>query len=868
MNFRFQISIFLFFLISSLATTFAQQGFGTNTPDPSAVVDMTATNKGVLIPRVALTATTAAAPITAPAQGLMVYNTTTTVPGLPPGYYYWLTNKWVRFSDCATVSGLTGASIVFSGTPTAGIPYSGTMTVPYTNGNDVGYATGSTISSTNVTGLTATLRAGTCASSGGNLVYDITGVPSSNGAASFSIGFGGQSCSASLTVGNISVICPASAAFTSGSAIARSSYSGTLTIPYTGGNGMVYPGGGVIFSTGVTGLSATLHAGKLSSTGGTLVYDISGVPTTGGNALFAISIGGITCTVGLPVISVDALNFTATSLSSGSATIGSPYVGTMTIPYSGGSVSAPYVSSTIVSMGVTGLTATLQPDSLQSGNGSLTYYISGSAINRGNALFSINFGGSHIDASIPVIGNITLLEPTFPAGNAVYNSSYNGNLIIPYLGGTAGAPYPAININTPDGLGLSAYLPAGTLVDGAGSLIFRITGKPTSGGNAKFSFSFGGQNFVVNLPVVKVATLSSPTFLPKSATINTSCSGVLTISYTGGSGVAYPTDVITSTGITGLTATLVPNTLTTGTGTLTYNIAGKPTGTGSTANFTINFGGVTNTTVQLPVNKVDALTAFSYESDNFCLTNTYYTGNLKVNYTGGNNSIYGPGVTIESTGVTGLTATLTAGSLTNNIGGTLIYAVEGTPSSGGAAKFNINFGGSSITAVMPSCSGVVSVNGSYELNYGVTRVSATCSGSLSCYMSSFTATNQNLCFAPFDTPVVNYFNWTNIQASCINPGVSSETLPFRLPNIAELATAASILQNTSPYLWTYVSPVGVSDLSPGLYYSSTINDSKMVGAPWDVLWNTTTVKPESAGTVGYPVTQGKVRCVRTMSLNP
>ena len=52
----------------------AQTGIGTTTPDASAKLDVYATNKEFLPPRVALSATNSASPITAPANGLMVFN--------------------------------------------------------------------------------------------------------------------------------------------------------------------------------------------------------------------------------------------------------------------------------------------------------------------------------------------------------------------------------------------------------------------------------------------------------------------------------------------------------------------------------------------------------------------------------------------------------------------------------------------------------------------------------------------------------------------------------------------------------------------------------------------------------------------------
>ncbi len=81
----------------------AQTGIGTTTPDASAKLEVSSTNKGFLPPRVALTATNAASPITNPANGLMVFNTVTAGSSpyeVVPGYYYWDGTglKWVSLS--------------------------------------------------------------------------------------------------------------------------------------------------------------------------------------------------------------------------------------------------------------------------------------------------------------------------------------------------------------------------------------------------------------------------------------------------------------------------------------------------------------------------------------------------------------------------------------------------------------------------------------------------------------------------------------------------------------------------------------------------------------------------------------------------
>ncbi|PLW92633.1 MAG: hypothetical protein C0592_09745 [Marinilabiliales bacterium] len=70
------------------------------TPDASSMFEVRATNKGVLIPRVALTSILDVATIAAPATSLLVYNTATagvSPNNVVPGYYYWDGAKWERF---------------------------------------------------------------------------------------------------------------------------------------------------------------------------------------------------------------------------------------------------------------------------------------------------------------------------------------------------------------------------------------------------------------------------------------------------------------------------------------------------------------------------------------------------------------------------------------------------------------------------------------------------------------------------------------------------------------------------------------------------------------------------------------------------
>jgi len=103
-------------------------------------------------------------------------------------------------SDGPTISALACASGSFSAAATNGTSYTATATIAYAGGNSKTYTAGTAIASTGVTGLTATLQAGTLTSSTGNLSFSVSGTPTSAGTASFAVSFGTQSCTLTLTV--------------------------------------------------------------------------------------------------------------------------------------------------------------------------------------------------------------------------------------------------------------------------------------------------------------------------------------------------------------------------------------------------------------------------------------------------------------------------------------------------------------------------------------------------------------------------------------------------------------------------------------------------------------------------------------------
>ena len=272
------------------------------------------------------------------------------------------------------------------------------------------------VPSTGVTGLTASLAAGSFAGGAGTLVYNISGTPAGSGTASFALSVGGQTCTLSRTVeslpGVISVL-DCAAATNNGTLKQGSAASGvSSSVPYTGGNGGVYSAQSIT-STGVTGLTATLSAGTLANGSGSLNYTISGTPVGAGTASFALSLGGQSCTL---IRDVDPIGGLISSLSCGAAThtgtlnAGSAASGvSSSVPYTGGN-GGVYSMQSVNSTGVTGLTATLAAGTLANGSGSLIYTITGTPSGTGTASFLLSIGGQACSLARSVTAS------TYPAG--------------------------------------------------------------------------------------------------------------------------------------------------------------------------------------------------------------------------------------------------------------------------------------------------------------------------------------------------------------------------------------------------------------------------------------------------------------------
>ncbi|WP_250254349.1 hypothetical protein [Chryseobacterium sp. Marseille-Q3244] len=99
-NYKLRFS--LLFLLFSLFI-YAQVGIGTPSPDTSAMLHVSAKDKGVLLPSIALTSDTDVATVPSPADGLIVWNNGKA--GLTEaGFYYWFASKWNKLSTSASTN--------------------------------------------------------------------------------------------------------------------------------------------------------------------------------------------------------------------------------------------------------------------------------------------------------------------------------------------------------------------------------------------------------------------------------------------------------------------------------------------------------------------------------------------------------------------------------------------------------------------------------------------------------------------------------------------------------------------------------------------------------------------------------------------
>src|SRR5690606_15710461 len=123
-----KVGTFVFFCLFSFFSfnLFAQVGIGTTNPDAGSMLDISSSDKGVLLPRVDIGNLGSIAPLTGSTEGLLVYNTN---PSTGPGFFYWNGTIWVAVGD-----GGSDAELVFEDTTFLDTA----LFINSTNGNPVG----------------------------------------------------------------------------------------------------------------------------------------------------------------------------------------------------------------------------------------------------------------------------------------------------------------------------------------------------------------------------------------------------------------------------------------------------------------------------------------------------------------------------------------------------------------------------------------------------------------------------------------------------------------------------------------------------------------------------------------------------------
>ncbi|MGB3947467.1 MAG: tail fiber domain-containing protein [Bacteroidia bacterium] len=144
-------------------------------PDPSAMLDVVSTNKGLLLPRVSLTGVNDNTTIPNPATSLLVYNTSASMTGGGIGFWYWNGTQWTRFSGTVGTTGNTGATGANGTNGTNGINGA-------TGPNGLNGATGSTGAKGDAGAVGPTGVQGTNGTNGINGATGATGADGQNGA--------------------------------------------------------------------------------------------------------------------------------------------------------------------------------------------------------------------------------------------------------------------------------------------------------------------------------------------------------------------------------------------------------------------------------------------------------------------------------------------------------------------------------------------------------------------------------------------------------------------------------------------------------------------------------------------------------------
>jgi uncharacterized protein (TIGR02145 family) len=419
----------------------------------------------------------------------------------------------------------------------------------------------------------------------------------------------------------------------------------------------------------------------------------------------------------------------------GSTTSGNLFSGsaannvTASVPYTGGN-GGFYAAQSIASTGVTGLTATLSQGLFANGAGSVTYTITGTPASAGTASFAITLGGQSCSFTV----SVTTLAQQYPA-NSVFCAA-GATAIVDVTNPTTGKTWMDRN------LGASQVATSSTDQNAFGDLY--QWGRRADGHQCRTSSSTSSYSSVdqpvhslfiyvcncdwrspqnvnlwqgvngVNNPCPNGYRIPTKIEIDTEASYWAGTNGAFnntplklpqagyryTASQIDGSVGAYWSSTVQNTGIS-------------------WNLLFSPSNDGP--NVFYRSLGLSVRCIKETVGAVGAINCGgATTSGNLFSGSAANNVSTSVPYTSGNGGFYAA-QNVASTGVIGLTATLSQGLFANGAG-SVTYTITGTPASAGTASFAITVGGQScsftvsVAAAQPqypantvNCNGVVTV---------------------------------------------------------------------------------------------------------------------------------------------------------------
>ncbi|WP_291401287.1 gliding motility-associated C-terminal domain-containing protein [Daejeonella sp.] len=317
-----------------------------------------------------------------------------------------------------------------------------------------------------------------------------------------------------------------------------------VLIPYTGGTAASYPAGQTI-NLGNGTLTATLQAGTINPSGGNLVYRVEGVSATNNKVILPVVFGGKSCTVEILILepNVSSIDFTVNTYNDKNKNC---------VRDAGESQSDVNTNGLFIKI-----------------------YDLDNKLVYSNAALSGQFDVQSFNGLSDVIYYYII-----DTNNTEADTTPNV-----LKGWTTGMPAPS----------LKRYFHLS-----AGTIYFNTT--PVSNLSAS-SWSADLQTICMSQEEGSITSLDCANAVFSAAIRKDEvASGTLSVNYTGANGGFYGAQTLSSTGITGLTATLNAGSFSAGSGTLSFTLSGTAT-VGGTGKFSLSIGGQSceiNFTVQVP----------------------------------------------------------------------------------------------------------------------------------------------------------------------------------------------------------------------------------------------------------------------------